>query len=215
MSIGASCAKKCTILVVLFYYPISYGNIDMKNMFEKGLVAVIITSLILAGACGDNSPKTAVKTFCKSVKSYDFESINKCVDGDCGFERTSGIFYDYAKDCVEKLKYQITDCKIKEESAIVKAELTYLDASGVMSRALNECILQITLSKGTDMGKLLKESLQKAVQYLNPEEKTAECEFCLIKKDGKWILTDIPEEFISVITAGFDSVKALATKWVE
>ena len=141
-----------------------YHNIEAYHMrkkegdnMKKVLVAFLsIVMLVSLAGCGSASkPETTVGAFCEALKTLDMETASTCfTSGDSGLKNPyagenaekQNIFTEqtvaYLTDCAKEMTFVLGEPAIEEEKAVIPVTFTYVDATPVISAALEEYLPQ-------------------------------------------------------------------------
>lgn len=184
----------------------------MKKVFAVVLALALVFSMC---ACGKSSgPETAVQGFCDAMKSFDFNKMKDYVVGGIDAEELdmSGVpdgFISILKTWSKDLKYKVNKAETNGNESKVKVDFTYTDCAPVIKAALTDYItkaLGMAMSGETSeeaMTKLLVECIEAAQKTTKAETKDASLEFDLEQVDGKWLISDVPEDLAKVMFSNF------------
>ena len=177
-------------------------------------IVITITMVVMLTACGGtNSPEATVKTFCEGMKKFDSKKISSTVAGsnEDAFAKidensTLKSLMKQLKEWASKMKYTIGKAEIDGDTAKVKVDFQYTDASAVMTVAMADYMskaLAMALSGASEdsVKTLLVSCLESAAKTTDTSIAEETVTLKLIKQDSSWKITDVPEELINVFTA--------------
>ena len=201
------------------------------KMKKRAIVAVMLVVVTLFTACGNSAPtmetpKGAVTIFNDALKKFDFETMSKCTVDD-SFDPKSleelnnsapGIL-DFFKEYAAQITGEIKEEKIDGDKATVSVNYKYKDCAEVMKATITSLMSKAfeMYSKGEDVEdeatakKLLKECHDAAKKDTKAKDASIELNVSLEKKDGKWYITELDEQFAAIITSNaLVGIQALA-----
>ena len=193
----------------------------MESITKKAtIIGVFLSMLVFLTACG--KPEDVVKSYCASVKAFDFDRIDEYManpsensedDGD--IEKEMPDIWNYAKENAKKMTYTVTNTAVNGDKATVTVKFDYVDASGIMNAALADYVSKawsMALSGNTDedaMTAILIDCFNEKKANNQPGMTSATLDFECVKVDGKWKIDKVPKEMTSVGLGNID--KALTS----
>ncbi|MCF0106458.1 MAG: hypothetical protein HUJ53_06815 [Holdemanella sp.] len=164
-------------------------------------------SLVFMTGCASD-PKGAVEACMEAVKVMDLSSIATS-DVEESINQGDTILNslkEYFNETSSKIEYKIQDTKVNGDKATVTVEMTYTDATPIYSAVMEDAFknpLQYSFSGEDATGKI--ELFVSSFNGLKDSVKTntAKCtvKFECMKESGGWLVDDVSDEFVDVITA--------------
>lgn len=153
------------------------------------------------GCSAESKPQSAVDKFFKALKACNSADLKATLQSSEGAKDTSEDIFadDTYKEVFKKnakiIKYKINSTTINGDSAVVKVNCTYGDASEVMGIAL-KAYMQKALStvfsseqtSSEDTNKMLNEEIESALKNTSLKTVTKDLEITCSKVDGKWLV---------------------------
>ncbi len=181
------------------------------------LVAVCLCFSV-SGCSTGAKPQSVVNKFFKAVKDCNSEDLkstvhsaegDKVVDGDMFADDT---YKEIFKENAKMIKYKINSTTINGDSAVLKVDCTYGDASEVFGIALKS-YMQKALSTAfssnktseDETQKILSEEIQAAVKSTPLKTVTKEIDITCNKVDGKWLIAS-DDNLANIILANMYTV---------
>lgn len=184
----------------------------MKKILCLILVFVLLFSL---ASCG-SGPSATVKKLCEGLRSYDFDKIEECVETvhegsnlrSLESDPTTSKLMEYFKKWASGITYKIGDTNINGDSATVKVDFKYGDASDIMTSALGGLMkkaLELAMKGETpsedDVINMLLECIDEAEKTTKLGEKEATVTFELVKQGSDWKVTGPNQELLPIFTS--------------
>ena len=201
---------------------ISENTETLKKKKSRAPILVLIILLLIAGLSGAGyyiylreQPKKEVSRFLDYAQAFNVEGMASCVKnqdlGDLENNRLNVDSYQTFFQAVnEKMSYEITGLDFKNTSATVTAKITYFDGTETYKEAISEFFRSgmQQLFTGGDMTpaqneELLSEILTEKAKDLPDTLTTTTIKYPCEKENGNWIITEVNEDTINVITANF------------
>ena len=196
----------------------------MKKKWESitkrtAIAGLFLSMLVFLTACG--KPEDVVKSYCASVKAFDFDKIDEYMANPTenstndDMEKEMPDIWNYAKENAKKMKYTVINSNVNGDKATVTVKFDYVDASGIMNAALADYVSKawsMALAGNADedaMTAILIDCFNEKKASNQPSTATATLDFECIKVDGKWKIDKVPKEFSSVALCNID--KALTS----
>ena len=192
----------------------------MKKVLSIVLVLVMVFSL---AACGGPKPEDTVKSFCESMKAFDFEGMNAVLADKLSEdevineeieEELPGLI-DYMKSCSSLMTYTVGKAGVNGDTAVVPVEFKFRDTTEVVKAAMQKMFTMLFKmmfsGEGSEMteeeeAKLLSELFMETAPTELPET-TASVNFNLQKVDKEWKVTEMTDDMVNVLTCNM--VKAM------
>lgn len=190
---------------------------------EVLLPVLAILSILMLAACGGNGPEKTVDNFMKSYKDLKLEEASKHVSTELEGEyketleeESDGVALEdikAVKGLTKELKYEITEENVDGNTAEVKIELTYADASEPLATSIGEIFGQLfglafTAEEMTEdeANEMLMEMLLTTVtkNLENYEIKTENTNgvIKLAKENDEWVITELDENATNALVFG-------------
>lgn len=177
---------------------------------------MVMLLAILTG-CG-KKPDATVDAFCKALQNSDDATISTLtVDGkDVNDNESDEVneFEEYIKELNKDIKYEIVDSSVDGDNAEVIVKFTYSDAREVIGEVITEYIskaFEVAFSgeaDETDSDKVLQEILNDKKKTVELGEAKQTITFKCVKKDGNWLISDIPDEMLDVASGNLATALA-------
>ncbi len=177
----------------------------MKKVLVVFLSIVMLLSL--AGCGSASKPEATVSEFCEALKTLDMETASSCfVSGDSGIKHPymteedtekQNIFTEqtvaYLTDCAKEMTFVLGEPAIEEEKAVIPVTFTYVDATPVISAALEEYLPQAFALAFSSVDDSVKKDLFDTIftektASVSTETATVTVEFVCVKQDKEWKL---------------------------
>lgn len=176
----------------------------MKKMLVSLLAVLMLLSL--AGCGSASKPEPIVTKFCDALKAFDMETASSCfVSGDSKIENTytkenmEEQVIEYLTNCVKEMTYVLGETTTEGDKAIVPVTFTYVDASPVISAALEDYITQafaLAFSGADDsvMEDLFDTIFMEKTESVSTKSATTTVEFVCIKQDSEWKIQELSDD---------------------
>ena len=182
-------------------------------MKKKNLVVglVMLLGMLMLTGCG-KKPEDVVEKFCKGLKNYDYNAMNKCLENSYDslqdeLENDDDLqaFRTFMKDQANVIDYKIIDTQKSKGEAVVTVEFTFTDASQVIVDVMSDYIQQamimaMTGASDKEMEDLMRNLLEEKFEKGNLPRTTDTIEFYCTEVDGDWKISSVPYGLINVIT---------------
>lgn len=190
-----------------------------KKRNLKLLVPLVIIAILLVG-CGGSKPKPedTVTIFMDSLKKVDWQSMSSCMkDSDWEGENEELIdeesMQEFFTNTLAKLSYTIGESKVEGDNATVPVDIKYYDGTDLITEIMGEYFTKamgMALS-GQDMSdddatKMLGEMFSEKTQDLGDTYDEISVTFECVKEDEKWVISDLDDNMLNVITSNFNKV---------
>ncbi len=186
----------------------------------KKIIAVLLALVMLLGAasCGEQKPKPedTVKAFCEGMKNFDMTAIQACVEGEFNLtdsmleeaESLTGL-PDYLKTCAADLKYSIGSATTTGETATVKVDFDYVDASEIFGEVFYEFFAKaMELAFGgaseDEAAEAFDPILQEKSASMERGAGHASVDLVLKQADDAWKIIEVPEDILRILTADME-----------
>ena len=190
---------------------------------QKAWALVLAAALVLALAGCGAQPKAedTVRQFCDAMKTLDLETMQSSVSSR-GEDQTDleelltgedseeyAFLLDYVKELAGQIDYEITAASQDGDKGTVTVHFKHIDASDVVKRAFQDYLMKgigmaFSGAGEEEMAQLLKDCFAEAIRTTKTGEAEATIEFKCTKKDGKWLIDEVPDELASVIMGNMD-----------
>ncbi len=187
----------------------------MKKILSMIIAAAML--LMLAACGGTGTPRATVRTLCEGMKDFDYKKIAGIIEeGDesafAEIEEDSlfSALSKYLKEWASAMKYKIGKAEVSGDTATVKVDFTYTDASDIMTLAVVNYVRQgLSLAVGgaseDEMTALLVSCFESAAQTVSPGTAEKSVTLTLVKKDASWKIKDAPDEIADILTSNMIS----------
>lgn len=191
----------------------------------KKILSVFLVLLLIpcAAACQQqkkevvppslSTPEEACESFCQALKAYDLSAASECLlfPEDISFldlssEQFLSAFMPFFRDWAGKLEYTIHPASVSDGNAHVTVDYRYADASSVLAD-----VARVYLQKAKDLAAEGKEDseieatlpgiIEECAKNATLGQSSFTVEYELVQGGGEWKITNVPEEFASVLTA--------------
>lgn len=191
----------------------------MKKRKLKLFMPLLIIAVLLAG-CGESKPKPeeTVTKFMESLKKVDWQDMAGYVkDSDWKGEDEDLMgeesMQDFFTNTLEKMTYTVGESKIDGDNATVPVDIKYYDGTDLISQIMGEYFskaMGIALS-GQEMSdeeatKMLGDMFSEKTQDLEDTYDEISIDFKCVKEDDKWVISDLDDNFLNVVTSNFNKV---------
>ncbi len=191
----------------------------MKKPIAVFMVFIMMLSLSGCGA----SPKSTISQYFKAAKTFDLPKMNNLLLEQSDFGKTDTsednkddnnmfveYFMDYLKSNAQKIEYDVTGSKIDGDKASVQVDCKYVDGSIILKTAMAEYFKQafgyaFSGEKMSDeamdniMTGILTDVIDKSEETIKEVSITINC----VKKDGSWLIDDVDNALLNIVTSGF------------
>ena len=182
----------------------------------RNAVCILLACLLLvfmAGCAKESSPADTVTQFSDAIKAFDLQKMNDYIEGeeavaslDLENNETIGGLMDQFKIWAKDLQYKIVSTEEKGDTATVTVEYTHTDASAVTEDAMTDYFTQALAmafsgASDEDMTELLAKLLMEKVETSEIGTKQTTVVYPLKKINGKWLIEEIPDDVLHVITS--------------
>lgn len=195
-------------------------TIKKKKSRAPILVLILILLIIVLSGAGyyiylREQPKQEVSRFLDYAQDFNIDGMASCVKGgDLGDLENNRLNVDsyqsFFKAVNKKMSYEITGLDFKNTSATVTAKITYFDGTETYKEAISEFFRSgmQQLFTGSDMTpaqneELLSGILSEKAENLPDTLAVTTIEYPCQKENGEWIISEVKEDTINVITANF------------
>ncbi len=187
----------------------------MKKILSMIIAAAML--LMLAACGGTGTPRATVRTLCEGMKDFDYKKIAGIIEeGDesafAEIEEDSlfSALSKYLKEWASAMKYKIGKAEVSGDTATVKVDFTYTDASDVMTLAVVNYVRQglsmaVSGASEDEMIALLVSCFESAAQTVSPGTAEKSVTLTLVKKDASWKIKDAPDEIADILTSNMIS----------
>lgn len=180
---------------------------------------------ILSACSGGSKPENTVNDYFKAAQNFDGPAMTQLLAADTsetqkelsnmlnGDEAEDGFgkyLMDYMKGNAKKMTYQVKSTSMGEDKALVTVESKYLNAGPVYQEVMGEVISKVMglafsgkQPSEEEISALFDGVIEEKAKGKDLTFKTEEVELDLIKKDGKWLISDVDEDMADVMTSGF------------
>ncbi len=208
---------------------------NMKKLFAIALSLMLVLSF--AGCGGSEGPDTIVKTFCDSIKAFDFAAASGCFQDPSEQEDLltseeelaesvgSAEFVSYLKESVAKMAYEIGETTEDGDNGTVTVTFTYTDVSAVLNAAMDDYLvkgLELAFSGADDseLEDLLYDIFMEKTETEETSTATCVATFDCVKVDGEWKIASLSEDaenaVIDVLTSNMvTAIDEWESDWEE
>lgn len=181
-------------------------------------VLSLIFLAALAGCRFGSKPEDTVVKFLDAAKKFDVGAMRACVKGNNLESESENAFTEpsmnaFFKNTLSKMTYEIISSKKDGDTATVTAKIKYFDGTGILQEAMGEYLgeamssalsgKELTKQENSEMlGKLLEEKSTSAADVFSEVTVDINC----VKENDDWMIQDLPDEMINVITSNFGKV---------
>lgn len=185
-------------------------------MKTRNLIWILLACLLLVfmtGCAKEPSPADTVTQFSDAIKAFDLQKMNDYIEGeeavtslDLENNETIGGLMNQLKTWSKDLQYKIVSAEEKGDTATVIVEYTHTDASAVTEDAMTDYFTQALAmafsgASDEDMTELLAKLLTEKAETSEIGTKQTTVVYPLKKIDGKWLIEEIPDDALHVITS--------------
>lgn len=171
--------------------------------------------LLTCAACGGGgSPKQTVAAFFDAAKTIDIEGMNACLAEDQALtwdlddptvDHSTPDLAELLRTLAAKLDYTLDNLETSGSAAAADVTVRYADASFAVRDAMTDVMADLLATlfgaeTETDPEALLIEAIREKLETETLPEKTAQLTLRLEKTDGGWIITNLPDEMINMMT---------------
>ena len=188
-----------------------------RKLFSIILAAIFVISLV---GCSSAKPEDTVDVFLKNTQELNLEKMAESMNPDLkdSFDEITSEesddslsdYLDYFRKNAAKMTYEIKGAEVDGDSAVVTVDFKYVDGTDVLedafAKAFEEAISQAFAGK--EMSEDEIEDL--FIETLNSSESEGEETFATKtvkidcgKKDNKWYIDDLDEDFFDVIFCNY------------
>ncbi|MFV0517737.1 MAG: hypothetical protein ACK5MV_10130 [Aminipila sp.] len=197
----------------------------MKKGFNLIFCSVIILAMLTLTACSSASPEKTVKEFCDATKVFDLKTMASKIDGADDSEeidltsltgeedQLTGLLLDYIKENLSKMTYTVEETKVDGDEATVVVNFNYVDSTPLIKSVITDVFTKSlsSLFSGVEMtdeemNNTFKASLEEQRAVVETELIDKKVEFSCVKKDNKWMIEDLNDDMINVITSNIYEV---------
>ena len=187
----------------------------MKKILSMIIAAAMLLTIAACGGTG--TPRATVRTLCEGMKDFDYKKIAGLIEeGDesafAEIEEDSlfSALSKYLKEWASAMKYKIGKAEVDGDTATVKVDFTYTDASDIMTIAIVNYVRQglamaVSGASEDEMTALLVSCFESAAQAASPGTAEKSVMLTLVKKDASWKIKDAPHEIADILTSNMIS----------
>ena len=190
----------------------------MKKTVSLLLAAVLLLSLCACGAV-PAKPEDTVAAFSEAMKAYDFEKMQTFLpasEEDLQSELfneenendLTALFMTRMKAWAKDMTYEIVSTETDGDKATVEVKYSYKDSTQVVNEFFTEYISQalaLALGDATEeeVSALAEQILADKMDTVEPGSTECNIVYSLTRKDNKWLIDELPEDVLHVMTADF------------
>ena len=189
----------------------------------KKTVSLLLAAILLLGLCACGAvpakPEDTVIAFSEGMKAYDFEKMQSCLassEEDLQSELFNGEdqndltakFLTKMKAWAKDMTYEIVSTETDGAKATVEVKYSYKDTTAIVQEFFTEYVtraLALALSGATEeeVSELAEQILADKMDTVEPGGTECNIVYALTKKDNKWLIDELPEDVLRVMTADF------------
>ena len=181
---------------------------------------LILTLLVSLSACAkkESRPEYIVEQLFEAMKQYDFVRMRECLlseddipaEYEIAEDETQQLLFDHMKIWAKHISYELSKPEINGEVARITANISYTDASAVITETISEYINQAleAINGGAsdeDMNELMTEILKLKMDTANIIESTKTLTLECVKTGDFWKIKNLPDEMLDVLTGNIIS----------
>lgn len=185
----------------------------------KKVLSLLLGALLLVG-CAAPKPEATVEKLMTAVKNSDSATMAKVMGEDnynpeeddilAGMYEISPELGDAIKEYNKTISYNITSSDIQGDTATVTADITFKDAGEIFLTAMGKYIeVAFTMimdgASEEEVTDAASGVFAEAIETTDVKEITKSVTFTLVKNDKEWIIDDVTDEFLDVISLGIFS----------
>lgn len=185
----------------------------MKKTLKQALILMLSCMLLLSFTGCGAKPEAAAKNFLDAVKQQDFAKASTFVNGDTSkdeFKYDNAEQEKMVKAIFSKVDYTLGETTISGNTATVKAKITSLDLSRIMSKTISE-LLPTLMAQGASSEKPDQEKQSMMIyQYLlnsindsNAPKTQTEVTIKLVKDKKGW-LVEPDDDLLNALTGNLE-----------
>ena len=187
----------------------------MKKILSMIIAAAMLLTLAACGGTG--TPGATVRTLCEGMKDFDYKKIAGIIEesdesafAEIEEDSLFSALSKYLKEWASAIKYQIGKAEVSGDTATVKVDFAYTDASDVMTLAVVNYVRQglsmaVSGASEDEMIALLVSCFESAAQTVSPGTAEKSVTLTLVKKDASWKIKDAPDEIADTLTSNMIS----------
>ena len=194
----------------------------MKKVLSVIMVLVLVLGLAACGGSKKGTPEAAVDTLMAGIKAFDVKKIQSVMSGeisedDLGITEDTEVFFNQIKQWASNITYKLGKSEVDGDKATVSVDITYTDASDLMKEAFSEYFTQAMTKAFSnenvadeEMSKLFMDIISEKSKTIKTGTDSVSLDLKLVKENGEWKITDMPEEMgdviLSNITKAFEGM---------
>lgn len=196
-----------------------------KKKKKRTVLVVLLLLLIVIVTCGGiflytliQKPKKAVEQFLTAAQTLDFDSMSQVIkNGDLSplesADLTSEAYQDFFRKVNSKMTFEITNLDYQWDHATVTADIRYLDGTQLYKESISDFLKQVVSSSfagkklnTSDYEAMLSGLLTEKADTITDEYTQMSVSYPLEKTGDTWVISEISEDTLQVISANFKSV---------
>lgn len=199
----------------------------MKRKFSF-MVMMMITIVILAACAKEVSPESTVTEFIEDMKEFDVEGMALRLSPEEGEflnmveneeEEFQKYFIEYMRINAKKIKYEIENTDIQDETAIVSVKFKYIDGGPLVRETLSEYIAQAFSRIFIKEEMTEEENIEMLIGIM--EEKNQEIEEAFVEKtvdikcvkiNDQWYIGSLSKDLLDV---GMSNILSVGREFQE
>ena len=187
-------------------------------MFKKKRLPVtilLLLSLVLSSCTSAAKPESTIDKFFSAMKKFDMDKMADQVntekddlDDYIKEDEVLDEMEDFYEEVSKKIEYNINDVDIKDDKALAKVWVKYIESSEILSASIMDMMKE---SIGMALGgldldddyyeDLFRKSFNKNRENLEETFSEKDIDISLEKIDGDWLISEINDDLLNVMTA--------------
>ena len=183
-------------------------------MFKRLIVTISLLLIISGCSAQSKTPEDAVNKYFKAVSTLNVVEMEQSFvereeievgDVELNDLKEMKAYYDFFKENLALIEYEIIDSSESEGSATVQVQVKYVNASGVFQSVMSEALTKMfeLAFKGEEvteeMGEqLMKEAFDNAAANFKVEFAEDVVIIPLVKVGNEWLIEEMTTELLNV-----------------